>query len=254
MSEAPAWLVARPIAHRGLHGGAVVENSLGAARAAIRHGFAIECDVRLTADNDAVVFHDGDLARLTGLPDLVVAHTSAALQAVRYRVGGEGICTLQTLLREIDGRVPLICEIKSEFDGDLRLTERVRDLVAAYRGPIALKSFDPAPIAALRAQAPCPLGIVAEAAYDDPEWDGLSPVTKRDLAEMLHFGRTQPDFLSYAAADLPRAAPFLCRTALGLPVMAWTVRSPDAWERAAPWSDQMVFERFLPMEPERPAV
>lgn len=244
----PDWLVARPIAHRGLHDVALglVENSLGAARAAIARGFAIECDVQVTRDGDAVVFHDFTLERLSGEAGAVGERTASALALVRYRQGDECIATLADFLDGIGGRVPLVCEIKSRFDGDLRLAERVRSAVAAYAGPIAIKSFDPAVIAHLRREPPCPLGIVAEAAFNHPEWADLTPARKRELAALAHFDETRPDFLSYHVGDLPHAAPLLCRTALGLPVMTWTVRRPEQAEIARRWADQIVFENFLP--------
>ena len=250
MSQAgsTAWLVARPVAHRGLHDASEgrIENAAASARAAVAAGFAIECDVQLTQDGDAVVFHDFDLDRLTITQGPVRTRTSAALQRVAYRVGPDRIMSLGALLDLIAGRVPLVCEIKSAFDGDMRLAERVAGLARAYAGPMALKSFDPAVMAHLRRAPPCPLGIVAEARYDDPEWDALSPGLKRDLAEFLHFSDTRPDFLSYHVGDLPHAVPHLCRAGLGLPVMTWTVRRPDQLALASRWADQIVFEGFLP--------
>jgi glycerophosphoryl diester phosphodiesterase len=246
--EAPAWLVARPIAHRGLHDAAsgIVENSAAAAAAAMERGFAIECDVQLTSDGDAVVFHDFTLDRLTRVSGLVLAHTVQALTGIAYAAGRDRIVALGTFLDLIAGRVPLVCEIKSRFDGDLRLADRVAALARDYRGPIAIKSFDPRVIAHLRRDPPCPLGIVAEADYGDAEWSALSDALKRELAEVLHFGETRPDFLSYHVGDLPHAVPYLCRTALGLPVMTWTVRRPEQRALAAAWADQIVFEGFIP--------
>lgn len=248
LDGAPGWLVAQPIAHRGLHDrpSGVVENSPAAARAAIARGFAIECDVQLTADGDAVVFHDFDLARLTCQSGSVRERSARALAAIPYSVGEDRITPLTAFLDVIAARVPLVCEIKSRFDGDLRLADRVAAVVHGYPGPIALKSFDPAVIAHLRPDAPCPLGIVAEAVYADPEWAVLEPDRKRDLAALSHFAETRPDFLSYHVNDLPHAAPHLCRTALGLPVMTWTVRDPAQRETAARWADQIVFEGFVP--------
>lgn len=247
-SSAPDWLVDRPIAHRGLHDAArgLVENGAGAARAAIAAGFAIECDVQRTADGDAVVFHDFDLDRLTGATGPVQAMTAGALGRIAYREGGERILRLTDLLDLIGGRVPLVCEIKSRFDGDLRLADRVAAILRDDRGPVAIKSFDPAIVAHLRGRPPCPLGIVAEADYRDPEWAALTLPAKRELAALAHFPRTRPDFLSYHVGDLPHAAPLLCRSALGLPVMAWTVRRPEQREQARRWADQMVFEGFTP--------
>lgn len=245
---APGWLVARPIAHRGLHDRAsgVVENSAAAARAAVARGFAVECDVQLTRDGDAVVFHDFDLARLTAESGAVRERTVAALAAIPYAVGEDRIVPLTAFLDLVAARVPLVCEIKSRFDGDMRLADRVAAVVRSYTGPVAIKSFDPAVVAHLRRNAPCPLGMVAEAVYADPEWAVLEPGRKRDLAALAHFAETRPDFLSYRVADLPHAAPHLCRTALGLPVMTWTVRGPAQRQAAARWADQIVFEGFVP--------
>jgi hypothetical protein len=88
------------------------------------------------------------------------------------------------------------------------------------------------------------LGMVAQAHYDghDDEWGHLSEDEKRGLAQFLHWDETRPEFLSYSVRDLPHAVPFLCRTALGIPVTAWTVRSDDDAERAKLWADQIVFE------------
>ena len=246
---APDWLVRRPVAHRGLHNLAAgrIENSLSAAMAAIDGGFAIEADLQLTADGDAVVFHDDTLDRLTGSSGPVAALPALALTRTVLRGSGECIPDMAAFMALIAGRVPLICEIKSRFDGDLRLAERAAALASSYGGPIALKSFDPTVIRHLRAlRCEVPLGIVAEARYDDAEWAELSPALKRDLAEVLHFGDTRPDFLSYAVDDLPHAVPHLCRIALRLPVMCWTVRTAEQRQVASVWADQMVFEGFEP--------
>ncbi len=245
----PDWLVRRPIAHRGLHDRAAgrIENTPAAALAAIGHGFAIECDAQLTADREAVVFHDFTLERLTGTSGAVANRRASELAETSLRDSPDGIPTLAAFLGLIGGRVPLVCEIKSRFDGDMRLADRVTEIAGAYDGPLALKSFDPMVVAHLRARAlPWPLGIVGEAEYTAPEWCTLSPGRKRDMAAMLHFGETRPDFLSYRVADLPHAVPFLCRTAIGMPVMTWTVRTEEQRHRAATWADQMVFEDFVP--------
>lgn len=247
--SAPPWLTARPIAHRGLHDRAsgILENTLSAAEAAIAGGFAIECDVQDTADAEAVVFHDFTLERLTEESGPVRERNAAALG--RMSIGGTGdrIETLTWLLDQIAGRVPLIVEIKSRFDGDLRLTQRVVEIIAPYSGPLVVKSFDPAVIAAMRDLSPAtPRGIVAQSRYDHPDWAHLSPATKHALANLLHFPETRPDFLSWRVGDLPCAPPFLCGVLAGLPVMAWTVRTEEDRQRAAEHADQMVFEGFRP--------
>ncbi len=155
-------VLARPIAHRGLHDRAAgrVENSLEAADAALAAGYGIECDVRLTRDGEAVVFHDETLDRLTSASGRVDAWNSAALAELVLRDGG-AIPTLARFLDRVDGRVPLVVEIKSDGDGAAALVSRVTALVAGYGGAIALKSFDATIVALCREfKATCPLGLV----------------------------------------------------------------------------------------------
>ncbi|UZF93350.1 glycerophosphodiester phosphodiesterase family protein [Bosea sp. NBC_00550] len=244
------WLIARPIAHRGLHdlAAGVIENSPSAAQAAIAGGFGIECDVQLTADGEAVVFHDFVLDRLTGETGAVVERKAEALSAITLKGSNDPILTLSAFLDLIGGRVPLVIEIKSRFDGNLALTRRTVEVVAGYRDhPIVIKSFDPAIVTALRELAPdIPRGIVAMNAYDYGDYDRLSPERKHALANLLHFTESRPHFLSWKVVDLESAAPYLCRNALGLPLMSWTVRTPGERQRAAKYADQMVFEGFRP--------
>ncbi len=140
-------------------------------------------------------------------------------------------------------------EIKSRFDGDMRLAERVAAILAETKGPLAIKSFDPEIVSHLRSRPGLdrvPRGIIAQARYEGGSWVGLSADRRHSLAHLLHFGDSRPDFLSYNVADLPHAAPFLMRTGLGLPVMTWTVRSRAAALHGLRWADQIVFEGFDP--------
>jgi glycerophosphoryl diester phosphodiesterase len=247
--SAPAWLTARPIAHRGLHDRAkgVFENTPSAADAAVAGDFAIECDVQDTADGEAVVFHDHTLERLTDQHGPVRARTAAELTGLAVAGTADRIPTLQAFLERVNGRVPVIVEIKSRFDGDLGLTNRTVEVVARYGGPVALKSFDPAVVGALRGIAPdLPRGIVAQARYEGGEWRTLSDELRHSMANLLHLPHTKPDFVSWRVGDLPLAAPFLCRHLGNIPVMTWTVRTEEDRRRAAEHADQIVFEGFVP--------
>jgi glycerophosphoryl diester phosphodiesterase len=241
------WLVARPIAHRGWHGPGRPENSLEAARAAAHAGYAVECDVQLSADGEAVVFHDAALDRLTDASGRVADVSAASLTALPLMGTQARIPTLADLLAALSGAVPLICEIKSGFDGDMRLADRAAEIARGYDGPLAFKSFDPEIVAHLRA-SDCerPLGIVAEAHYDDPYFAAMSAPAKRDAAAFTHIARTRPDFLSWHVGDLPHATPTLMRALAAKPVMAWTVRKPEQWALAREFADQAVFEGEVP--------
>ena len=248
--SAPGWVVAKPVAHRGLHGGTagLVENTCAAALAAIAAHCAIECDVQLSRDGEAFVFHDERLERLTERSGLLGDLDAREVARVQIAGSAETIPSLQGFLACVNGRTPLIIEIKSAFDGDMRLAERTATVVAQTDGPIALKSFDPEIMAHLRTHRArlglerTPLGIVAEARFDPAEWPELDPELGRRLAQFLHWPQTRPEFLSWCVHDLPHAVPLLLREGMGVPVMAWTVRSPPDWELARRWADQAVFE------------
>lgn len=255
MSAAPRnfdWLVARPIAHRGLHarGEGRIENSLDAARAALARSYAIECDVQMSADGEIMVFHDARLDRLTAETGPLAARSAKELAEIALKGSNDTIPTLVQFLDLIAGRVPLIVELKSAFDGNVRLAHRVAEIVRARAAPIALKSFDPDMIAALRASngagADVPLGLVAEAHYLGDEWAALTPERRAALPALVDYAQTRPDFLSFRVDDLPHAGPHLFRAALAKPVMSWTICTPAQRARAALWADQMVFEGFTP--------
>ena len=243
------WLIARPIAHRGLHDRAArrIENSLAAFDAALVHGFAIECDVQLTRDGEAVVFHDFELDRLTPASGAVIDLNADELQTIPLKGSDDRIETLETVLDRIDSRVPLVIEIKSRFIGDLTLTKRVSEIIAARPASTAIKSFDPAIVAHLADALPeVPRGFIGMKAYDHAEFSSLSAEMKHAMATLGLLNEMRPDFLSWRVGDLPEAAPLFQRHAAMLPVMTWTVRTEDDWVLAARYADQMVFEGFLP--------
>jgi glycerophosphoryl diester phosphodiesterase len=155
--------------------------------------------------------------------------------------------TLGELCDLVAGRATLVIELKSRFDGDRRLASRTAAILAAYRGPVAVMSFDPDPIAYLRTSAP-PLvrGIVAERHCRHHDWDQLSVVRKRALACLAHAHHTRPQFIAYSVRDLPAVVPWLARTLAGLPLLTWTVRTPEERAKADRLADQMIFEGFRP--------
>lgn len=245
--NAPDWLTKRPIAHRGLHDSlhGPVENSLGALRAAISRGYAVEADLRLSRDGEVFVFHDDDLDRLTEAAGPFAARDAAELARIGLHGGGETIPTLARFLFEAAGAAPLILELKGDFSGDAALAAAVAAALGAYAGPVALKSFDPALIAFLRAGgAGWPLGVVAQARYDSKEFPGLSKKQCDSLNNCTHLHETKPDFLSWRGADLPQPICELARACAGMPVLAWTIRSPEQAAAARVHADQIVFEGF----------
>ena len=171
------WLIARPVAHRGLHDATagIIENTPSAFAAAIAGNYAIECDLQLSADGEAMVHHDDTLGRLTVGDGRLDTMTAAELKRAAFRGTADRMITVGDLCDLVAGRVTLVIELKGRFDGDRRLVARAAEVLARYAGPAALMSFDPAQIAALRSIAPgLPRGMVAERRYGHPAWDELS--------------------------------------------------------------------------------
>jgi glycerophosphoryl diester phosphodiesterase len=243
------WMIARPVAHRGLHDAAtgIVENTPSAFAAAIAAGYAIECDIQISADGEAMVFHDQTLDRLTERDGRLDSLPAAELKRAPFRKSSDHMITLGELCDLAAGRSALFVEVKSRFDGDTRLIRRAADVLARYSGHVALMSFDPAPIAALRTLAPrLPRGMVAERRYNHPEWTPLPARTKRTLTYFQHALRTRPHFIAYSVNDLPSPISWLARNVLRLPVLTWTVRTDLERARAQRYADQMIFEGFRP--------
>jgi glycerophosphoryl diester phosphodiesterase len=243
------WITERPVAHRGLHdiAAGIVENTASAFAAAVDGGFAMECDVQISADGEAMVFHDDTLDRLMEAAGPVEARPAAALKGLAMRAGLDRMIDLGELCDVVAGRQPLIVEVKASWSPDRRLERRVADILLAYRGPVAVMSFDPFSTAWFRENAPALVrGVVQESRYDDPEWHRLSSARKFALGHLLHLPASRPDFLAWYVADLDRRAPRLARLALGLPMLTWTVRTPADQARAGLYADQMIFEGFRP--------
>ena len=243
------WLIARPIAHRGLHDAArgLIENTAGAVRAAITAGYGIEVDVQISGDGEAMVYHDAALGRLTEGDTQLDRLSAAELKHVLFRDGGERIMTLGELCELVAGRATMLIEIKSRFDGDVRLATRVAKILTGYAGPAAPMSFDPWQIKALRHKAPkLVCGIIAAKYRPHPYWDLMPGWMRHGMGNLLTGVIARPHFVAYAAADLPALAPAAAHRLLDLPLLAWTIRDEGERRRALRSADQIIFEGFLP--------
>jgi glycerophosphoryl diester phosphodiesterase len=242
----PEWLTARPIAHRGLHDATcgVIENTPSAVAAAVAAGYGIEVDLQIAADGEAMVHHDAVLGRLTEGSGRLDAMTAADLKRVPFKATADRMLALGDLLDLIGGRVPLVLELKSRFDRDLRLCRRAAQTLKPYPGPVAAMSFDPYQMEAMRDFSPgLPRGVVAQRYHSHPG----EPAHQRDrLATLLRGVRSWPRFMAYNVNDLPATMPLLARNVFGMPLLAWTVRTQADWHRAERWADQLIFEGIRP--------
>ena len=241
------WLVAKPIAHRGFHNEVLgrVENCESSFEAAIVNGFSIECDIQLTADGQAVVFHDDEVDRVLDGKGKVKQFTVRELQAMSVKLGNDRVLTLAELIEQVAGRTTLVIEIKSLWDDDYTLTDCALDVLATYQGPFALMSFDPDLIARAAASAPDMVrGITADRVID-PYYNPL-PVAKRlAMQTYSHLPQTRPHFVSFDFTQLPFQPITEFREA-GHPILTWTIRSKADASVARRWCDQITFELFKP--------
>src|SRR5581483_1969378 len=212
-----SWLIDRPVAHRGLHDAAagVIENTPSAFSAAIAADYAIECDVQISADGEAMVHHDETLGRLTEGRGRLDTMTAAELRAVPFKGTADRMLGLGELCNLVAGRVALLIELKSRFDGDRRLAERAANVLAGYSSaayagpgyarPAALMSFDPAQIAVVRRVAPrLPRGLVAERARRRA---GVVVSVRRGASYIGNVLAARPQFIAYSVRDLPAPLP-----------------------------------------------
>jgi glycerophosphoryl diester phosphodiesterase len=243
------WLIARPIAHRGLHDAArgLIENTAGAVRAAITANYGIEVDVQLSRDGEAMVHHDDVLGRLTEGEGRLDQFSAAELKRIAFRGSDERMMTLGELCELVAGRVTMLVELKSRFDGDGRLPERVASVLDGYRGPVAPMSFDPQQLTWLRQKSPRLIrGIVAAKYRPHPYWDLMPAWMRYGMGYLVTGFTAQPQFVAYGVADLPALAPLAARHIFGLPLLTWAVRTAAERQVAERWADQMIFEGFQP--------
>jgi glycerophosphoryl diester phosphodiesterase len=235
--SAAHWLTERPIAHRGLHDGnsARWENTLSAFEAAAQAGYAIECDVVLCRDCVPMVFHDLTLERLTGREGAVIAHDAATLRGLAIGDTADRIPTLEEALALIAGRVPVVIELKGHHPADTRLVGAVARALQGYHGHAAIMSFDHWLVRRFASDAPgVPCGLTAEGS------------SGRDIEAHFSMLAHRIDFVFYHVNELPNPFISFVRERLALPVITWTVRTPDAVARTFAHADQMTFEGFLP--------
>lgn len=234
-----AWLSAWQYAHRGLHDshaeGKIPENSLAAFEAARDGGFGIECDVQHTSDGFAAVFHDFELDKLTARTGKIAQCTLSDLIRIPLVQSDQLIPSLAQALECVGGKVPLLIEIKTDTSTHVRaLCMAVRRALEGYLGPHAIMGFDPRVSRWFARHSPhTPRGLI----ISEDGKKGLRATIARHRA--LWTGK--PDFLAYDVRDFPSAFARKQR-ARGLPVLTWTVNSPDTREVATAYADAPIFE------------
>lgn len=238
-----------PLAHRGFHDSAAgrPENSPAAFEAAIAAGYGIELDLQLSADGQAMVFHDETLERLTHETGAVNKRTAAELGRIALKDGSDTIPTLAEVLALVRGRTPLLIEIKDQSlamtQTDGRLEAATARALQGYKGPVAVMSFNPHAVAAFADHAPdTPRGLTTSACRPG-DWAPLPAETCDRLRSIPDYDRVGASFVSHEAGDL--ASPHIARLrAKGATILCWTITNAEDEARARKFAHNITFEQY----------
>lgn len=236
------WIIKKPLAHRGLYDNIMgpPENSLAAFKDACDSGYGFECDVRLLADGELVVFHDADAKRLADRPGAIEALDSSSLTGLRLLWSEEHIPTLGEVLRLVNGKVPILIETKS-MDASGVLEFKLWELLSDYPGEWGIVSFNANSVGWFSGFAPgVPRGLNLKPFADTAENRAcFAGVMRRmlDVATPTFIGCDIRSLTDWAAAHIHE---------LGLPIIGWTVTDEHLQVKALKLCDNYIFENLRP--------
>jgi len=237
------WIIKDFIAHRGLHTDKEPENSIGAFLNAIKKGYPIELDVRIIDDGTLIVFHDAKLGRMTGDDGYACNLKRDDLKDLRLNKTEYTIPTLEEALAAIDGKVPVVIEIKNECKAG-PLEKKLLEILKEYSGEYAVQSFNPYSLEFFRVFAPHIMRGQLSCSF---KGEKLAWYKKFFLKRMFMNKTTKPDFIAYKFSDLPNR--FVKKYQdKGLPLLAWTIRSDADYELVKQYCDNIIFEGFEPQK------
>ena len=233
-------------AHRGLHGNGVPENSLAAFRLAVENGYGMELDIHLLADGNLAVIHDASLQRTAGADICIEDLTTEQLSQYFLEGTDQTIPTFQQVLDLVDGKTPLIVELKPENGNHAELTEKACNMLSAYPGLYCLESFDPRCIRWLRKNRPeIVRGQLAHNSLH--EAPGKVPYTLRFvMTNLLSNFWNAPDFIAYRYCDRNRLSVRIARKFWKVQGVSWTLRTQAEFDTAVQEDWIPIFEGFKP--------
>ncbi len=235
--KSDSWLLTKPIAHRGLWGENIVENSLSAYKNAVINGYPIEIDLYSSIDGELFSFHDQDLMRMTGQKGYIYEKTASELKSIKLKGSNEGIPTFDEVLSVVDGKVPLLIELKDQPTNSY--VDKVIERLKSYKGDFAIQSFNPLYVKRVKKLAPEFLrGILGTKTYSK----GLPFIKRQVIKNMLLNFVIKPDFISYSFEDLP-----LKKSKIkNIPVITWTITNEKDYKIVKPYAKNVIFENFIP--------
>ena len=240
MKKNTNWLKEIPFAHRGLYNEVFPENSMSAFQNAIKYGYGIELDVQFTKDKKVVVFHDDNLKRMTGNENDINDLTYSEISKLTLLNTNERIPLLKDVLNVIDEKVPVIIEIKTD-NKYISLSEKVYNIIKNYNGKYSIQSFDPRIVKWYKDNANEVIRGQISSCFQDAliKW-----YKKFVLKNMLLNFKTKPDYICYGLYGINNIAIAILRKKM--PIVSWTIRNEEEMKRAYKYSDNIIFEGFMP--------
>ena len=230
-------------AHRGYHNieQGIPENSMAAFKAAVDKGYGIELDIHVTKDDHVMVFHDDDLKRMCGDPGSIEHYTVEELKKFRLQGTEEMIPTLEQVLDLVDGKVPILVELKIP-GRNRRICEASWRILKNYKGPYMVQSFNSMGLQWYKKHAP---HILRGQLSSNLTREKLkTPYALRFLVKNLMANvAARPDFISYKLEDLPNLSVTLCRALFHTPVAVWTLRTEKALSKGKAGYNICIFEK-----------
>jgi len=232
-----SWLLTRPIAHRGLWGENIIENSLTAYQNAVDNNFPIEIDLYASLDGVLYSFHDKTLVRMTGEKGFIYEKTSNEINSLKLSNSNEHIPSFKEVLNLVNGKVPLLIEIKNQPRKDI--VSLILSELTNYNGEFAIQSFNPLYINKVKRLAPNIMrGILATNVKE--ELKDEKPLTKFIVKNMALNFLCKPHFISFDYRGLPLRK----RKTKNKQVICWTVTDKPTIEKIKPYAKNIIFEKF----------
>ncbi|NBG87129.1 glycerophosphodiester phosphodiesterase family protein [Isachenkonia alkalipeptolytica] len=244
MTEELSWLKDTYITHRGYHSPEKApENSMAAFTRAVEEGFGIELDIHLTKDQQVVVFHDDDLERMTGYTKKITDCTWGEIRSLTLLNTQEKIPLLKEVLYLIDGRVPLLIEIKNRGKVG-KLEEKTDELLRGYKGEFAIQSFNPYSVGWFKEHSPEIIRGQLSGVFKE---ENLPMYKKFLLKNLLMNHVSKPHFINYDIDYLSKI-PVRIHRKKGSILLGYTAKDPQAYQQALEKTINVVFEGFNPKE------
>ena len=236
-----SWLLEKPIAHRGLFDDENPENTIGAFEKAIEKGYSIELDIQLTKDKEVIVFHDDDLLRLTERDIKIEDSNYNDIKNIKILDTNYTIPTLKQVIEYVDGKVPLLIEIKDGKD-IIELSKRSNEVMKEYEGDYAVQSFNPFVLEWYKDNEPGVLRGQLSGSYKKGA-EKLKEYEKFVLRNLLLNFKSKPNFIAYEVQGIPNNSVEYVRKT-GIPVLTWTVVDNKTLEKANLYTDNIIFNNF----------